>query len=64
MAMHSGATPIGYMAAVHCAAATEGFLVLEHHNVDTPWWEGLADGIDKPIVDRGFVKVPETPDWA
>ncbi len=61
MAMHSGATPVGYMAAVHCAAATQNFLVLEHHNVDNAWWEQMAEGPSKPIVDRGFVKVPEAP---
>ncbi len=61
MAMHSGATPIGYMAAVHCAAATQNFLVLEHHNVDNAWWEEMSTGLPKPIVDRGFVKVPEGP---
>jgi L-alanine-DL-glutamate epimerase-like enolase superfamily enzyme len=61
MAMHCGATPVGYMASVHCAAATENFLALEHHSVDSPWWEDLAEGIEKPIVNRGFVKAPETP---
>ena len=61
MAIHCGATPVGYMAAVHCAAATENFLALEHHQIDVPWWEDLATGIDKPIVNKGFVTVPERP---
>ena len=61
MAMHSGATPVGHMAAVHCAAATQNFLVLEHHHIDDVWWEEMATGPAKPIVDRGFVPVPETP---
>ena len=49
------------MANVHCAAATEGFLVLENHSVDVPWWDALVEGVKKPIVDHGFIQVPETP---
>jgi hypothetical protein len=29
--------------------------------VDVPWWDDLVDGVEKPIVQRGFVKVPEGP---
>lgn len=61
MAIHCGATPVGFLAAVHCAAATENFLALEHHHIDDPWWEDVVTGIPKPIVDKGFVNVPETP---
>jgi len=61
MAMHFAGTPVSFMANVHCAAATENFLALEHHSVDVPWWEDLVDGIEKPIVNRGFVKVPQGP---
>ncbi len=61
MAMHFAGTPISFMANVHCAAATENFLVLEHHSVDIPWWEDLVDGIEKPIVKDGFVFVPDGP---
>jgi L-alanine-DL-glutamate epimerase-like enolase superfamily enzyme len=60
MALHSGATPIGHMAACHVAAATENFLALEHHHIDDPWWEQMAAGA-KPIVDRGFVTVSDGP---
>ena len=49
------------MASVHCAAATENFLALEHHQIDVPWWEDMASGIDKPIANKGFVTVPERP---
>jgi L-alanine-DL-glutamate epimerase-like enolase superfamily enzyme len=61
MAMHFAGTPVSFMANVHCAAATENFLALEHHSVDVPWWEDLVEGIEKPIVSRGFVKVPQGP---
>ena len=61
MAMHFAGTPVSCMANVHCAAATENFLCLEHHSVDVPWWEDMVEGIAKPFARNGWVKVPETP---
>jgi L-alanine-DL-glutamate epimerase-like enolase superfamily enzyme len=61
MAMHFAGSPISCMANVHCAAATENFLVLENHSVDVPWWDSLVDGIEKPIVNKGFIAVPDKP---
>lgn len=61
MAMHFAGTPVSCMANVHCAAATENFLVLENHSVDVPWWNDMVTGIDKPIVNQGFIRVPEGP---
>lgn len=61
MAMHFAGTPISFMANVHCAAATENFVALEHHSMDIPWWEDLVTGIEKPIYNKGFAKVPDAP---
>jgi L-alanine-DL-glutamate epimerase-like enolase superfamily enzyme len=61
MAMHFAGTPVSCMANVHCAAATENFLVMENHSVDIPWWSDLVDGVEKPIVNKGFIAVPERP---
>jgi L-alanine-DL-glutamate epimerase-like enolase superfamily enzyme len=61
MAMHFAGSPVSCMANVHCAAATENFLVLENHSVDVPWWDSLVEGIEKPIVNHGFITVPEKP---
>jgi L-alanine-DL-glutamate epimerase-like enolase superfamily enzyme len=61
MAMHFAGSPISFMANIHCAAATENFLCLEHHSLDVPWWEDLVTGIPKPIVKDGFASVPEAP---
>ena len=61
MAMHFAGSPVACMANVHCAAATENFLVLENHSVDIPWWSDLVEGVEKPIVNHGFITVPETP---
>ncbi len=60
-ALHHAASPVSFLGSVHSAAATENFVALEHHSVDNPWWEDLVTGIEKPIVQDGFVKVPETP---
>jgi len=61
MALHMAGTPIACMAAVHCAAATENFLVMENHSVDIPWWSDLVEGIEKPVLNKGFITVPNRP---
>ncbi|MDQ6676945.1 MAG: mandelate racemase/muconate lactonizing enzyme family protein, partial [Acidobacteriota bacterium] len=61
MVMHFAGSPVSCMANVHCAAATENFLVLENHSVDVPWWSDLVEGIEKPIVNKGFITVPDKP---
>jgi L-alanine-DL-glutamate epimerase-like enolase superfamily enzyme len=61
MAMHFAGTPVGCMASVHCAAATRNFLALENHSLDVPFWQDLVNGIEKPIINKGFIKVPDTP---
>ena len=61
MAMHFAGSPVSCMANVHVAAATENFLVLENHSVDVPWWSDLVEGVEKPIVNHGFVTVPDKP---
>lgn len=60
MAMHFAGSPICMMANIHCAAATENFVALEHHGVDVTGWEDIVTGL-KPIVDKGYVKVPDAP---
>jgi L-alanine-DL-glutamate epimerase-like enolase superfamily enzyme len=61
MVLHMAGTPIACMAAVHCAAATENFLVMENHSVDIPWWGDMVNGIEKPIVNGGYINVPDGP---
>jgi L-alanine-DL-glutamate epimerase-like enolase superfamily enzyme len=61
MALHYAGTPIGCMASVHCAAATLNFLALENHSLDVPWWSALVQGVDSPIVNHGWVNVPDGP---
>lgn len=59
MAMHMAGSPVCFMANVHCAAATQNFLSLEHHSVDTPYWENLVKMTgSQPMVTKGFANVP------
>jgi L-alanine-DL-glutamate epimerase-like enolase superfamily enzyme len=59
MAMHQAGTPVSFMASVHCAAATQNFLALEHHSVDIPWWEDLVKTTDgKKMIEKGYAILP------
>lgn len=59
MAMHQAGTPVSFMACVHCAAATQNFLALEHHSVDLKWWESLVKTTDgRQLITKGFANVP------
>jgi len=61
MAMHMAAMPIAQMASVHCAAATENFVVLENHYVDVPWWNDIVSGLPDTIIQDGYMMVTEAP---
>ena len=61
MALHMAGTPICAMASVHCAAATSNFMVLENHSVDNPWWDEMVTGLPNPIIEDGYISVPEAP---
>ncbi|NND05815.1 MAG: mandelate racemase/muconate lactonizing enzyme family protein [Saprospiraceae bacterium] len=60
MAMHFAGTPVSFMANVHCAAATQNFMALEHHSVDLDYWEDLVK-TKHTLIDKGFAFVPDTP---
>ena len=61
MAMHMAGSPVAAMASVHCAAATENFLVLENHSVDHPEWNEIVTGLPNPLIQDGYIQVPEKP---
>lgn len=61
MIVHMAETPVACLAAVHSVAATENVLALEFHSNDIPWWEDIVEYPLKPIVDHGFIKVPDLP---
>jgi len=63
VALHQAGSPVVAMANVHCAAAIDNLVALEMHSVDNPWWEELVTfvGQDGPIIDNGYVTVPDAP---
>jgi L-alanine-DL-glutamate epimerase-like enolase superfamily enzyme len=60
MAMHFAGTPVSFMANVHCAAATQNVMALEHHSIDVDYWPGLVK-TKGPMIEKGFANVPEAP---
>jgi L-alanine-DL-glutamate epimerase-like enolase superfamily enzyme len=59
MAMHMAGSPVCFMANVHCAAATQNFLALEHHSPDSTWWPNIVKMTgSQPMVTNGFANVP------
>lgn len=61
MAMHQAGTPVSFMSCVHCAAATQNFLALEHHSIDLPWWESLVKTTDgRKLITKGYANIPLT----
>ncbi len=62
MAIHMAESPIGCLAAVHAAAVCENFTALEFHSVDHPEWNDIYDdGLPKPLVQNGYITVPDRP---
>ena len=61
MAMHMAGNAVTWFSSIHCAAATENFLVMEHHNPDSDWYEGIVKNLPKPIFHDGYTTVPDDP---
>lgn len=61
VAVHMAESPIACMAAVHTAAAMHNVLALEYHSVNVPWWSQMVNGLPDPIIENGFIKVPDKP---
>jgi L-alanine-DL-glutamate epimerase-like enolase superfamily enzyme len=61
MAVHMAESPVACLAAVHACAATENFTALEFHSVESDWWSSMVTGLPDPLVEDGFIRVPEGP---
>jgi gluconate/galactonate dehydratase len=57
-AMHNVSSPVGTMASAHVAAATPNVLAVEFHSYELEWWSDL---IEEPLIEEGYVTVPEEP---
>ena len=60
-AIRAAAIGILTLAAVHCAAATENFIALEHHFADVPFWGDLVTGVSQSLIQNGYIAVPDAP---
>ena len=61
VAIHMAESPIACMAAVQTAAAMHNVRALEYHSVDVPWWSDMVNGLPTPLIENGFIKVPDAP---
>jgi L-alanine-DL-glutamate epimerase-like enolase superfamily enzyme len=59
--LHQPGSPIGALAMTHLAATLTDFVALEFHAADMPWWQDLVKGCEKPIINDGYIHVPDTP---
>lgn len=60
-ALHFAGSPVAFMANLHCAAAIPSFVALEHHGLDLPFWKDLVTGLPEPLMEGGYVAVPDKP---
>lgn len=61
IAPHNISSPVGTLASAHFCAAIPNFMVLEFHASDVPFWNDLVDGISKPLIQDGYITVPDKP---
>lgn len=61
LAPHNISSPVGTLASAHFCAAIPNFLVLEYHASDVPFWNDLVEGLPKPIIQNGAIRVPDKP---
>ena len=62
-AVHCCVSPLGTIANVHAIATIRDFMAMERDNIylDQPWWQELVTGVPKPLIQNGYIPVPETP---
>lgn len=61
VAPHNISSPVGSLLSAHFCASIPNFLALEFHASDVPFWNDLIDGLPKPLIQDGFIHVPEKP---
>jgi L-alanine-DL-glutamate epimerase-like enolase superfamily enzyme len=61
VAPHNISSPVGTLASAHFCAAIPNFLALEFHASEVPFWSDLVEGLPKPIIQNGYIRVPERP---
>jgi gluconate/galactonate dehydratase len=61
VAPHNISSPVGTLAAAHFCASIPNFLALEFHASEVPFWNDLITGLPSPLIQRGFIHLPEKP---
>ena len=61
VAPHNISSPVGTLASAHFCAAIPNFLALEFHASEVPFWNDLIEGLPKPLIQGGFITVPDKP---
>jgi L-alanine-DL-glutamate epimerase-like enolase superfamily enzyme len=61
VAPHNISSPVGTLASAHFCAAIPNFLALEFHASDVPFWNDLIEGLPKPLIENGFISIPDKP---
>jgi L-alanine-DL-glutamate epimerase-like enolase superfamily enzyme len=61
VAPHNISSPVGTLAAAHFCAAIPNFLALEFHASDVPFWNDLVIGLPAPLIQQGFIPLPDKP---
>jgi L-alanine-DL-glutamate epimerase-like enolase superfamily enzyme len=61
-AIHMAGSPLATIAAVHTAATLDSYIAMECHAVDfLSWWQQLITGVPQPLIDKGYITVPDVP---
>ena len=61
-ALHQSGSPFSMAASAHIAAGIPDFLACEHHYPDNiSWFDTLVDGMSKPLMQNGYVPIPQGP---
>lgn len=60
-AFHQSNGPFAMMMNAHLCAGIPDFLSCEHHYPEISWYDSLIDGVPKPIMQNGFVIIPDSP---
>jgi L-alanine-DL-glutamate epimerase-like enolase superfamily enzyme len=60
-AFHMSNSPFALIMNAHISAGIPDFLSCEHHYPELSWYDSLIDGIPKPIMQSGYVPIPNGP---
>lgn len=60
-ALHQSNSPFAMMMCAHISAGIPDFLSCEHHYPDVSWYDSLIDGVPKPLMQSGYVLIPDGP---